>query len=313
MSATQLRSLPICRHSNIRPPNTVRIYIGQALVDSCSFREACDAIFAHAASDGSPAYIITPNAQHVVLLNGDSRLREIYQHADLVVPDGISLLFAARVFGRAFPERITGVDLFQSLCGMAASAGLRVFLLGGAPSSAGRAAACLRGRYPGLDVQTYCPPPGFEKDSGELEKISETIRAATPHLLFVGLGAPKQEYWIYDHGRHLGVSICMGIGGSFEMVSGIFKRAPHWVRTLGCEWLYRLCLEPRRLWRRYLIGNSQFIRIVLHQRMRRALFSALVRILKSADLESGLQDAELYSDAMDILCRAVSLKEAENR
>ena len=251
----------------IRAAGTLRVPIGHALVDSCSFQEAHTAILSHSQTGSQTAYVITPNAQHIVLLNSDARLREIYQNADLVVPDGISLLFAARLFGRTLPERVTGVDLFQSLCAGAAEANLKVFFLGGLPGSADLAAARLRQQSPGLKVETYCPPFGFEKDSAELDRIANLIRIAEPQILFVGLGAPKQEYWIFDHCRSLGVNVCMGIGGSFEMVSGVVKRAPNWVRAIGCEWLYRLSLEPKRLWRRYLIGNFQFLSIILKQRL----------------------------------------------
>jgi N-acetylglucosaminyldiphosphoundecaprenol N-acetyl-beta-D-mannosaminyltransferase len=91
------------------------------------------------------------------------------------------------------------------------------------------------------------------------------IREANPHILFVGLGVPKQENWIYEHGLKLGVPVCMGIGGSFEMVGGVTPRAPRWMQQLGLEWLFRLAVEPRRLWKRYLIGNVQFMVMVFRQ------------------------------------------------
>jgi N-acetylglucosaminyldiphosphoundecaprenol N-acetyl-beta-D-mannosaminyltransferase len=304
-AAPQLRTVPVRRPSAIRPAGAPRVYIGHALVDNCSFEQAQSAILSHAAAGAEPAYVITPNAQHIVLLNTDTRLREICRHADLVVPDGISLLFAARVFGRPLSERVTGVDLFQSLCAAAASSNLKVFFLGGLPGSADLAADRLRDRFPGLDVQTYCPPLGFEHNTAELAHVAAAIRAAEPSILFVGLGAPKQEYWIYDHGRTLGVRVLMGIGGSFEMVSGIVRRAPHWVQASGCEWLYRLCMEPKRLWRRYLIGNSQFLQIVLNQRITRFLVNLLVHILKSSPFDAQMHDAKICADIVDILGRVV--------
>jgi N-acetylglucosaminyldiphosphoundecaprenol N-acetyl-beta-D-mannosaminyltransferase len=278
-----------------------RVCIGQALVDSCSLLEAQSAIIAHASSDGDPAYVSTPNAQHIVLLNKDKKLRQIYREADLVVPDGISLLMAARLFGRVLPERVTGVDLFQSLCVAAAAANLKLFFLGGLPGSADLAAMHLRAICPGIDIQTYCPPLGFENDQLELARIAAIIRISQPRILFVGLGAPKQDYWIYDHGRDLGVKVCMGIGGSFEMVSGIVKRAPHWVQLFGCEWLYRLLVEPRRLWRRYLVGNPQFVRIVLSQRITRVLVEALLHLLRKSRFESAIADTEAWAKAIETL------------
>ena len=287
----------------IRPPQSVRVPIGRCMVDSCSFEQAQSAILAHASSSGETAYVITPNAQHIVLLNDDIRLREIYRNADLVLPDGISLVFAARMFGHELPERVTGVDLFQSLCAGAAKAKMKVFFLGGRPNSADLCAAHLRQRNPGLDVETYCPPMGFENDPAELENIAKKIRNSGARILFAGLGTPKQEYWIYDHGIHLGVSVCIGIGGSFEMVSGVVKRAPQWVQALACEWLYRLCIEPRRMWRRYLIGNSQFISIILNQRLTRMLFSSLVRLLYSSSFTVESQDPKVCARAIEVLSR----------
>ncbi|MBV8552124.1 MAG: WecB/TagA/CpsF family glycosyltransferase [Acidobacteriaceae bacterium] len=242
-----------------------RIGIGHASVNKCSFQQALYAIIGHARAGGPPAYVITPNAQHVVLLDTDIRLREIYREADLVVPDGVSLLLAARVFGDSFPERVPGVALFENLCGLAAENNLDVFLLGGRPGSADLAAAKLKSLFPKLKVQTYCPPYGFEKNELELQRIAAIIALARPALLFVALGAPKQEYWIYDYGRKLGATVCLGVGGSFEMVGGVVDRAPRWAQSIGCEWAYRLWKEPRRMWRRYLIGNLQFAWIVLQQ------------------------------------------------
>jgi N-acetylglucosaminyldiphosphoundecaprenol N-acetyl-beta-D-mannosaminyltransferase len=145
---------------------------------------------------------------------------------------------------------------------------LRVFLLGGRPGSAEAAAAKLVAQNPGLIVSgTYCPPLGFEKDPLQREEIEARITAARPHLLFVALGAPKQEYWMYEHARNLGVPVAMGVGGSFEMVSGAVARAPRLLQQMGIEWVYRLMREPGRMWKRYLIGNLQFANIVLRQRL----------------------------------------------
>jgi N-acetylglucosaminyldiphosphoundecaprenol N-acetyl-beta-D-mannosaminyltransferase len=213
-----------------------------------------------------PVYVVTPNAQHLVLLERDEHFREIYSHANLVLPDGFSLLLAARLVGKRLKERVTGVDVFKALCGRAAEIGLRIFLLGGQPGSADLAARKLKAAYPRLIVAgTYCPAWGFENDREELEVVVRMVRRANPHLLFVGLGTPKQEKWIYAYSLKLGVPVCMGIGGSFEMVGGIIPRAPLWMQGLGLEWLFRLAVEPRRLWKRYLIGSLQFMAIVFTQ------------------------------------------------
>ena len=252
-----------CTVANFLP----RVQIGYAMVHACHFDEMVEAIVQAAAFSEDPQYVVTPNVQHIALLAKDDYLRRIYSEAAFVLPDGVSILLAARVLGQRMPERIAGVDMFQALCRRAAREGLRVFLLGGRPGSAEKAAARLRGRYRGLIVcGTCCPPMGFEKDPSQQREVEARIRAARPHLLFVAFGAPKQEYWIYEHARQLGVPITVGVGGSFEMVGGVIARAPLWLQNMGLEWLYRLAREPRRLWKRYLIGIIQFAQVVLYQR-----------------------------------------------
>ena len=185
------------------------------------------------------------------------------------------------------------MDVFQELSGRAAATGLKIFLMGGSPGSADLAAAALRHRFPLLDCTTYCPPYGFEATREGLEGVSQAIRASRPHLLFVGLGAPKQEYWIHDHGLQLQVPVCIGIGGSFELVGGVISRAPVGSRKMACEWAYRVCQEPRRLWRRYLIGNVAFAEIVLRQRMRRFLLDACVRLAARDSFEAEFEELAL--------------------
>lgn len=289
------------RQPSLRRSGMDRVGIGHALVDNCSFREVCGAIVEHAKASGEPAYVTTANAQHIVLLDRDERFREIYHHADLVVPDGISLVLAARLYGRYLQERVAGVDMLQALCALAAENNLHVFLLGGRPGSAELTAATLKQRWSVLRISTYCPQFGFENTPAGLEETAQAIRTAKPDLLFVAFGAPKQEYWIYEHGLKLAVPICVGIGGSLEMVAGIVRRAPLWIRKCGCEWLYRLCREPRRMWRRYLIGNLEFAAIVVRQRIRRAFLDAFFSLM-----DKGRFAAELYEPRLRYKRRLVA-------
>lgn len=291
----------ISPRTTLRRPDASRIGIGHALVDNCSSEEVCASIIEHAKGRGRPAYVITPNAQHIVLLEKERRFQEVYDHADLVIPDGISLLIAARLYGRALRQRITGVDTFRVLCGLAAEADLHVFLLGGRPGSAELTADVLRRDHPRLTCSTYCPPLGFEQSSLELQLTADAITAARPDLLFVALGAPKQEYWIYDHGLQLSVPVCIGVGGTFEIVSGIVPRAPLWMQQIACEWLYRLCREPRRMWRRYLIGNLEFAAIVVRQRIRRSFLDTFVHLVKENRFAAELSELALqHSRSVDI-------------
>lgn len=251
----------------------MRINIAGTHIDKYSFDEVVEIIVDHAISGSPPEYVVTPNAQHILTLQKDAHFREIYSKAFLVVPDGVPLLWAARFLQTPLKGRVNGTDLFEKLCAIAASKQLKIFLLGGRPGAADNAAKVLQARHPGLKiVDTYCPPYGFESNTAELALINAQIKDAAPHILFVGLGAPKQENWIYANYQQLKVPISIGIGVSFEMVAGMVKRAPVWMQKSGLEWLFRLIVEPKRLWQRYVVGNPLFIWLVLMQKLKLSKF-----------------------------------------
>jgi N-acetylglucosaminyldiphosphoundecaprenol N-acetyl-beta-D-mannosaminyltransferase len=246
----------------------MRVNICGVKIDRYSFNEVVDIIIDRAISGGKPEYVVTPNAQHIVTLQNDAHFRKIYQNAFLVVPDGVPLLWAAKLLNTPLRDRVNGTDLFEHLCAVAANKGLKIFLLGGRFGAADKAAHILQKKYPNLNiVGTYCPSYGFEIDPTELSQINQMIETTNPDILFVGLGAPKQEKWIDANYQILGVPISVGIGVSFELVSGMVSRAPTWMQKAGLEWLYRLIVEPRRLWKRYIFGNAVFILLVLQQRL----------------------------------------------
>jgi N-acetylglucosaminyldiphosphoundecaprenol N-acetyl-beta-D-mannosaminyltransferase len=249
------------------------INIAGVNIDRYSFNEVIEIITDRVTAGGAPAYVVTPNAQHTLTFQHDPHFREIYQNAFLSVPDGVPLLWAAKFLQTPLNGRVNGTDLFEKLCAVAATKGFTVFLLGGRPGAADKAAAILEQRHPGLKiVGTYCPPYGFESDSVELQRIDAAILGAAPQILFVGLGAPKQENWIYAHYRQLGVPVSLGIGVSFELVAGMVKRSPVWMQKAGLEWAFRLLVEPGRLWKRYILGNPTFVWLVLKQRFGAAKF-----------------------------------------
>lgn len=244
----------------------MKITIADVEIDKYSFNEVVERIVNYALVGEIPQYVVTPNAQHILTLQNDAHFREIYSKAFLVVPDGVPILWAASFLQTPLKGRVTGIDLFEKLCEIAASTELKIFLLGGRPGAAENAAEVLQARHSGLKiVGTYCPPYGFESNPVELESINAKIFATAPHILFVGLGAPKQEKWIYANYQQLNVPVSIGIGVSFELVSGMVKRAPAWMQKSGLEWLFRLMVEPGRLWKRYILGNPTFIWLVLKQ------------------------------------------------
>ncbi len=243
-----------------------RVRVGGAAVDPCTADQAVRWIVDRARAGGPPALVVTPNAHHAVLLREDARFRAVCEGAWLSVADGMSLVWASRLLGTPVPERVSGVDLFESVCGAAAGTGLGVFFLGGRAGAAEGAARTLQARYPGLRIAgTHCPPHGFEAEAAEAARAVEAVRAAAPDILFVALGAPRQELWMHEHALALGVPVSAGIGASFDFVSGMLPRAPAWVQRAGLEWLFRTLVEPGRLWRRYARTNPRFVALVLRQ------------------------------------------------
>jgi N-acetylglucosaminyldiphosphoundecaprenol N-acetyl-beta-D-mannosaminyltransferase len=217
----------------------------------------------------SGGYAVTPNVDHLVKLQKDRDFKKIYDEAACVFADGMPLLWAGKFLGTPFRAKISGSDLFPELCSVAAEKGYRLFFMGGRPGAADKAAEVLRGKYPGLIVAgTYCPPMGFEKDPVENAKIVRMIRDAKTEILFVGLGAPKQEKWVYDHRAEYDAGVSIGIGVTFEFVAGMVKRAPVWMQNAGLEWFWRLVMEPRRLWKRYLVDDSQFFGLLLREKFK---------------------------------------------
>lgn len=207
-----------------------------------------------------PCYVVTPNVDHLMRLQWDNQFHDAYRHAALVLADGMPVLWAARLLGAPLKAKISGSDLFPALCRVAATKGYRVFLLGGSPGVATAAASMLCQAHPSLSiVGTYAPPCGFEQDPIEALNIVDVVHTAVPDLLFVGLGAPKQELFLSRYHRQLGGPVSIGVGVAFEFIAGVQKRAPFWMQQRGLEWVWGLLHEPRRLWMRYLIHDSQFV------------------------------------------------------
>ena len=237
-------------------------------IDNYTFDDVVERITDHAMKGVVPSYVVTPNAQHVLSLQRDADFRSIYEKAFLAVPDGVSLLWSAKFLKTPLNGRVNGTDLFEELSAVAERKGLKVFLLGGRPGAAEAAKKTLQARHPNLQiVGTHCPPYGFESQPEELASINSKIKTAAPDILFVGLGAPKQEKWIYQNYQELGVPVSLGIGVSFELVADMVQRAPLWMQKWGLEWLFRLIVEPKRLWKRYVMGNPQFMWLVIKQRL----------------------------------------------
>ncbi|MCX5751476.1 MAG: polysaccharide pyruvyl transferase CsaB [Candidatus Saganbacteria bacterium] len=210
-----------------------------------------------------PHYITTPNPEIIVRCQTDPSLKEIVNLADLNLADGAGLVVLSRFIDKPLKERLSGIDGFYGIIGLAEKEGYSVFLLGSEPGVSEAAAKKLSASYPKLKISgTH---HGYFKDSEENQVIS-LVRAAKPDILFVGLGAPRQEKWVAKNYRELGATITMVIGGSLDVVSGKVQRAPEWIQSINMEWLYRLISNPWR-WKRQ-IALLEFMFLIWDEMMR---------------------------------------------
>lgn len=221
------------------------------------------------ASGDSPKYAVTANVDHVIRYARQPEVRSLYTKADLVVADGMPLVWASWILGTTLPERVAGSDLMPTICAEAEREGLSVFLLGGAEGAAEGAARVLTQRHPKLKLAGYHVPPfGFEKDAVQSQQAIDAVRNAKPDILFVGLGSPKQENWIVANRDRCGAKLSIGVGITFSFVAGHIARAPRWMQKSGFEWVHRMIQEPGRLCKRYLIDDMPFVWLVLRQFFR---------------------------------------------
>ena len=198
-----------------------------------------------------PHYLATANVDFLVQASRDVELRRILFDAHLVLCDGTPLVWASRLLGNPLPERVAGSDLVPLLLKVAEEEGYRPFFLGSTPEALEAAAARVRQLHPQLDIAGWYSPPFCSLMEMDHEEIRKRILAASPDLLFVGFGCPKQEKWINMHYRHLGVPVSVGVGATIDFLAGKLSRAPRWMQKTGTEWIYRLAQEPRRLLGRY--------------------------------------------------------------
>lgn len=242
-----------------------KIKIGKAYINNVTQQEAILEI-ERIINYGEKTYVVTPNLDHIVKLEEDVDFVRCYEKAGLVLADGNPLVWASKLLGTQLKALVTGSDLFPALCAHAAVKGHRLFFLGGLDGVAQKAADNLKILHPQINVVgVYSPPFGFDKNKEENDKIINMINKAKPHLLFVGVGAPKQEKWMYHNIDVLDINVALGIGASFDFVAGTIKRAPKAIRNIGMEWFWRFSNEPKRLFKRYFIESAKFLPIIYHQ------------------------------------------------
>ena len=209
-----------------------------------------------------PHYNIAINAAKVVEFHEDEALRKAIDDAHLLTADGQAVVWAARLFGRPLPARVAGADLMEALLPHAARHGYSVYLLGARDEIVRACVDKAQALYPSLRIAGY--RNGYFRRDDEADVVA-AVRAAAPDILFLGFGTPAKEYFMHHHHRALGVPFVMGVGGTFDVFAGRVARAPRWMQRAGLEWAFRLGQEPRRMWKRYLVGNTRFTWIIARE------------------------------------------------
>jgi N-acetylglucosaminyldiphosphoundecaprenol N-acetyl-beta-D-mannosaminyltransferase len=211
------------------------------------------------AERGPSRFVAVCNVHMVMEARNNPRFLAMLNSSGLTVPDGKPLTWLGRYRGFDLKRRVYGPDLFQDFLASTRGKGYRHFFYGGHPEVTEKMVEIIQRRYPGTEIAGHFSPPFRPLTEQEDDAIVAIIRESHADILWVGLGCPKQEVWMYEHCERLDVPAMVGVGQAFNIVAGSLKQAPAWMRENGLEWLFRLLLEPRRLWKRYLVYNTRFL------------------------------------------------------
>lgn len=208
----------------------------------------------------TPVHIVGVNVDQIVTVNKNATSMKIFHNAELVFVDGKPIQWMCSLLGRKVKARITGPDLMEYICKKGAAMGLNIYLLGAGPGVAMRCGEILEQKYPGIHaVGYYSPPFGFQNDQEEMKKINNMLKESGADLLFVGMGSPKQDIFIYENMAQYCIPVSFSMGAALDFIAGNVKRAPRWMVHCGFEWLHRISQNPKRLWRRYLVTDMVII------------------------------------------------------
>jgi N-acetylglucosaminyldiphosphoundecaprenol N-acetyl-beta-D-mannosaminyltransferase len=227
-------------------------------IDNLTLGETLDRI-EEMIRNGATYQHVVVNVDKIVKLQADPQLRKAILSCDLINADGQPIVWASRILQQPIKERVTGVDLFGSLVERCVQRGYRPYLLGARQDVVARVVDVLKAKYPELKMAGW--RNGYWQPEDEKDVV-EAIRRARPDVLFVAMSSPKKELFLNTWKQELRIPFVMGVGGTFDIVAGQTKRAPRWMQRTGLEWLFRLIQEPRRMWRRYLVEDMAFFRLV---------------------------------------------------
>ena len=252
------------RTSLVEPPQEERI-LGLAVHPVNKVR-AVEAAVKRALDPEPGAYVCLTNVHTTVESQHSAVLREAVDKAFLSVPDGMPLVWILKRRGHGRTEQVAGIEYVPMVARAGLEPGLRHFFYGGAPGIAGRAGRRLEQLVPGVQIVGSASPPFTPTGQWPVDDLHRELRRTKPHILWVGLGAPKQELWMSRMAGQLEVPVMVGVGAVFDYLAGTKPAAPTILRRVGLDWLFRLAVEPRRLWRRYLLGNSSFVWLLARER-----------------------------------------------
>ncbi len=247
-------------------PQGSRIELLGCLFDRETMESAVDRCIEWCRDPRAPHTVVTLNAALLCQMRKDPELRSACLRGDLIVADGMPVVWTARLAGRPLPERVAGVDLMSRLLAAAAERRLGVYFLGARRHVLEELVRRCARDHPGLTVSGF--RDGYFTPA-EHDAVVEEIRQARPHLLFVGMPSPFKEVWCERHREALDVPVIMGVGGSLDVLAGYVRRAPRLLQSVGMEWAWRLAMEPRKMWKRYLVGNSEYLWLAGREILRR--------------------------------------------
>lgn len=254
----------VINERKLRMDSGKRYKIFNTYIDALTFDESVSEIKS-IIKKKMPTQHVVINASKVNLMQQDVELTRIINSCPLINADGASIVWAAKKLGIPIPERVTGIDLFMKLVEIAAKEQFRIYLFGAKEDVVTYVKNKFESDFPGIQIVGY--RNGYFHEDEELNIVKD-ISESKPDILFVAFSSPKKEYWINKYLNEMNVPFVMGVGGSFDVVAGVTKRAPKWMQNHGLEWFYRFIQEPKRMWNRYVIGNMKFIWLTFKQKRK---------------------------------------------
>lgn len=234
-------------------------------IDNLNANEMVDYIF-EKIENRTPVQIVGVNVDQIVRVSKNELSKKIFLNSSLVFVDGKPIQWMCKLLGTPIKERITGPDLMEFVCAKAASKKYRIFLLGAAPGVAQKCGEILRERYPGVEISgTYSPPLGFQNNEDEMQNIIEMLKKSNSDILFVGMGSPKQDIFIYENMSKYDIPVSFSMGAAIDFISGNVKRAPRWMVVCGLEWFHRMVQNPKRLFKRYLVDDMAIVPLFIKE------------------------------------------------